>query len=597
MQEVTRLFDLLPYYAEAFKPKDDVLAGKENGKWVKYSIHQYTSQAENISYGLLQLGIQPGDRVATIASSRPQWNIVDMGILQIGAIHVPIYSTISETDYKYILDHAGVKVLFISGRDIFRKIGHLFSEFTQLIGIYAFEETEGVAHINELLMLGKENQKPEKISRIKKGIKPDDLATIIYTSGTTGHPKGVMLSHDNIISNFKAVKDVPPVGEEGRALSYLPLCHIYERMLVYLYQYVGVSVYYADNPATVGENLRDIKPHILSTVPRLLEKVYERIINSGRKLKGIKKMIFFWAVRVGMRYEMNGANGPYYALKLKIARKLVFNKWQEALGGNLRVIASAGAALQTRLNRIFWAAGIPVLEGYGLTETSPVVSLSNFEKNGVKFGTVGPIIHNVTVKIAHDNEILCKGAGIMKGYYKEPELTALAIDKDGWFHTGDQGKIESNGHLKITGRKKEIFKTSFGKYVSPEMIENRFKESPFIDALMVVGENQKYAAAIIVPDFSHLRAWCEIKGVPFTNNREMIALERIRKRYQKEIHKFNKHLGATEQIKSYELLDTEWTVDSGELTATLKLRRTFIGNRYKPNIEKLFRKQDEMSEV
>lgn len=597
MQEVTRLFDLLPYYAEAFKPKDDVLAGKENGKWVKYSIHQYTSQAENISYGLLQLGIQPGDRVATIASSRPQWNIVDMGILQIGAIHVPIYSTISETDYKYILDHAGVKVLFISGRDIFRKIGHLFSEFTQLIGIYAFEETEGVAHINELLMLGKENQKPEKISRIKKGIKPDDLATIIYTSGTTGHPKGVMLSHDNIISNFKAVKDVPPVGEEGRALSYLPLCHIYERMLVYLYQYVGVSVYYADNPATVGENLRDIKPHILSTVPRLLEKVYERIINSGRKLKGIKKMIFFWAVRVGMRYEMNGANGPYYALKLKIARKLVFNKWQEALGGNLRVIASAGAALQTRLNRIFWAAGIPVLEGYGLTETSPVVSLSNFEKNGVKFGTVGPIIHNVTVKIAHDNEILCKGAGIMKGYYKEPELTALAIDKDGWFHTGDQGKIESNGHLKITGRKKEIFKTSFGKYVSPEMIENRFKESPFIDALMVVGENQKYAAAIIVPDFSHLRAWCEIKGVPFTNNREMIALERIRKRYQKEIHKFNKHLGATEQIKSYELLDTEWTVDSGELTATLKLRRTFINNRYKPNIEKLFRKQDEMSEV
>jgi len=596
MQEVTRLFDLLPYYVEAFKPKDDVLAGKENGKWVKYSIQEYISQAENISSGLLQLGIQPGDRVATIASSRPQWNIVDMGILQAGAIHVPIYPTISEADYKYILNHAGVKVLFISGRDIYRKIGHLFGEFTELIRVYAFEETEGVAHLNELLLLGKENHKPEKISRIKKSIKPDDLATIIYTSGTTGHPKGVMLSHDNIISNFKAVKDVPPVGEEGRALSYLPLCHIYERMLVYLYQYVGVSVYYADNPATVGENLRDIKPHILSTVPRLLEKVYERIINSGRKLKGIKKMIFFWAVRVGMRYEMNGANGTYYALKLKIARKLVFNKWQEALGGNLKVIASAGAALQTRLNRIFWAAGIPVLEGYGLTETSPVVSLSNFEKNSVKFGTVGPIIQGVTVKIAHDNEILCKGAGIMKGYYKEPELTAMAIDKDGWFHTGDQGKIEPNGHLKITGRKKEIFKTSFGKYVSPEMIENRFKESPFIDALMVVGENQKYAAAIIVPDFSHLRAWCEIKGVPYTNNREIVALERIRKRYHKEIHKFNKHLGATEQIKAFDILDTEWTVDSGELTATLKLRRTFINNKYKSNIEKLFKKQDDLSE-
>jgi long-chain acyl-CoA synthetase len=401
-----------------------------------------------------------------------------------------------------------------------------------------------------------------------------------------------MLSHNNIISNFKAVRDIPPIGEEGRALSYLPLCHVYERMLVYLYQYLGISVYYAENPATVGENLREIKPDILSTVPRLLEKVYERIINSGRKLTGAKKMIFFRAVNVGMHYELNGAKGPYYTLKLNIARKLVFSKWQEALGGKLKVIVSGGAALQPRLAHVFWAAGIPVLEGYGLTETSPVIAVNNFEKNGVKFGTVGPVLKNTTVKIANDHEILCKGPGLMQGYYKEPSLTAAAIDIDGWFHTGDLGQLEPTGQLKITGRKKEIFKTSFGKYVSPEIVENRMKESEFIDALMVVGENQKFAAAIIVPDFTHLRTWCEIKDIPYTSNTEMIALERIQKRFHKEIHKYNRHLGAAEQIKAFELLSTEWTVDSGEITATLKLRRSIINERYKNSIDKLFNRQN-----
>jgi len=593
MQDVTRLFDILPHYAESFKPKDDVLAGKDNGTWIKYSIKDYISHADNISYGLLKLGIKPGDNVATISGSRPEWNLVDMGIQQAGAIHVPIYPTISESDYKYILEHAEVKVIFVSGRDTYRKIEHLVDDLKGLIAIYSFKDTEGVKHLDELISLGKENAQPGMIKEIKDAIKPGDLATIIYTSGTTGNPKGVMLTHYNIISNIKAVQHIPPIGEEGRALSYLPLCHIYERMLVYLYQYVGISVYYAENPATVGDNLREIKPDILSTVPRLLEKVYERIINSGRKLTGIKKMIFFWAVSVGMRYELNGARGPYYALRLKVARKLVFSKWQEALGGNLKVIVSAGAALQPRLAHIFWAAGIPVLEGYGLTETSPVIAVSNFEKDGVKFGTVGPVIKNVTVKIAEDHEILCKGPGIMQGYYKEPELTATAIDSDGWFHTGDLGRMEPEGQLKITGRKKEIFKTSFGKYVSPEMVENRMKESEFIDALMVVGENQKYAAAIVVPDFNHLRSWCEIKGVPYTSNKEIIALERIQKRYHKEIHKYNKHLGATEQVKAFELLDTEWTVDSGELTATLKLRRSFINERYKSIIDKLFNRQED----
>ena len=588
MEDVTRLFDILPHYLKSFKPKDDVLAGKDNGQWVKYSINDYISHADNISYGLLNLGIKPGDNIATISGSRPEWNLVDMGIQQAGAIHVPIYPTISESDYKYILEHAEVKVIFITGRDIYRKIEHLVGDMKGLLGVYAFKDTDGVKHLEELILSGKENPQQEQVSKIKDSIKPDDLATIIYTSGTTGNPKGVMLSHENIISNFKAVRDIPPMGEEGRALSYLPLCHVYERMLVYLYQYLGISVYYAENPATVGENMREIKPDILSTVPRLLEKVYERIINSGRKLTGAKKMIFFWAVNVGMHYELNGAKGPYYALKLKIAQKLVFSKWQEALGGKLKVIVSGGAALQPRLAHVFWAAGIPVLEGYGLTETSPVIAVNNFEKGGVKFGTVGPVLINTTVKIAEDHEILCKGPGLMQGYYKEPVLTANAIDSEGWFHTGDLGRMEPEGHLKITGRKKEIFKTSFGKYVSPEMVENNLKESEFIDALMVVGENQKYAAAIVVPDFNHLRSWCQIKGIPYTSNTEMVALERIQKRYHKEIHNYNKHLGATEQIKAFELLNTEWTVDSGELTATLKLRRSLINERYKSTIDKLF---------
>jgi long-chain acyl-CoA synthetase len=593
MEDITRLFDILPHYAKSFKPKDDVLAGKDNGKWIKYSIDDYISHADNISYGLLKLGIKPGDNITTISGSRPEWNLVDMAIQQAGAIHVPIYPTISESDYKYILDHAEVKVIFVTGREIYRKIEHLVGEMKGLLGVYSFKETEGVKHLDEIIKLGKDNAQPDRVNEIKNSIKTDDLATIIYTSGTTGNPKGVMLTHQNIISNFKAVKDIPPIGEEGRALSYLPLCHVYERMLVYLYQYLGISVYYAENPATVGDNLREIKPDILSTVPRLLEKVYERIITSGRKLTGAKKIIFFWAVKVGMHYELNGARGPFYALKLKIARKLVFSKWQEALGGKLKVIVSGGAALQPRLAHVFWAAGIPVLEGYGLTETSPVIAVNTFEKDGVKFGTVGPVLKNTTVSFAEDHEILCKGPGLMQGYYKEPELTAAAIDSDGWFHTGDLGQMEPTGQLKITGRKKEIFKTSFGKYVSPEMVENSMKESEFIDALMVVGENQKFAAAIVVPDFVHLRTWCEIKDIPYTSNTEMVAMERIQKRFHKEIHKYNKHLGAAEQIKAFELLSSEWTVDSGEITATLKLRRSLINERYKSAIDKLFNKQED----
>lgn len=591
MAEVLRLFDLLQYKKNTHKFKEDILAWKENGEWVKYSIDQYIDAANKVSYALLALGLKPGDHVATISNSRPEWNFMDMGILQAGMVHVPIYPTISESDYQYILNHSEVKIVAISGKEILRKIEHILPEIKAIKEVFAFKETEGVKPFSELLALGEANQNEEALDQIKAKINSDDIATIIYTSGTTGNPKGVLLSHKNILTNIFGVEHIPPVGEEGMALSYLPLCHVYERMLNYLFQYVGISVYYAESPVTVADNLKDIKADLFASVPRLLEKVYDKILATGRKQKGIKKSIFFWALHLGLRYEPTGGNGFLYDVKLKIARKLVFSKWQAALGGNIKVIVSGGAALQPRLARIFWAAGIPVLEGYGLTETSPVIGVNSFEPGGLMVGSVGRAIANVEVKIAEDGEILTKGPCVMKGYFKEPELTREAIDQNGWFHTGDTGHIEKNGHIVITGRKKEIFKTSFGKYISPEMIENHLKESIFIDTALIVGENQKYAAALIVPDFTFLKAWCAKKGIPYTSNEEMIQVDRIQKRFAKEIMIYNKELGAHEQIRSFELLADEWTVDTGELTASLKLRRPFITKKYEPQIGKLFNKQ------
>jgi len=593
MENVTRLFDLLPRYEQMFRPKDDVVAGKENGEWVKYSIGKYREAADAISYALLGNGITKGDKVATIMTSRPEWNFIDMGIMQTGAVHVPVYPTISESDYKYILNHAGVKFLFISGRDIYRKIEHILPDVGDLKGVYSVRETEGTLLLEDFSASGRQQANPQLLEKVKAEVDTDDIATLIYTSGTTGNPKGVMLTHANIISNFIAVKHIPPFGEEGKALSYLPLCHVYERMLNYLYQYLGISVYYAESMATIGDNMREVKPDILTTVPRLLEKIYDRIMNTGRKLKGIRRFIFFWAVNLGLKYEMYEVNGWFYSLQLRLARKLVFSKWREAVGGNMKVIVSGGAALQPRLARVFWAAGIPVLEGYGLTETSPVIAVNDFSENGNCIGTVGRVLECVTLKIANDGEILCKGPNVMPGYYKEPELTSEAIDNEGWFHTGDIGRLESTGHLRITGRKKEIFKTSLGKYISPEMIENKFKESSFIDTLMVIGENQKFAAALVVPDFPHLRGWCAIKDIPYTTDAEVIALPRVRKRFQQELDKFNKFFGATEQVKRFELIDHEWTVDSGELTASLKLRRRYINEKYDLIIKKIFNLDDD----
>ena len=586
--EVTRIFDLLPYYEKKFKPKDDVIASKEDGKWKKISIKEYREIVDNISYGFLALGVEPGDRIAQISPNRVEWNMVDMAILQIGAIHVPIYPTISESDYKYILGHAEVKLVFISGNELLRKIQHILPEVPSIQGIYTYKDLHEYKHLNELIDLGQQNRSPEKLEAVKASIKPDDVATIIYTSGTTGTQKGVILSHANIISNFLAASYIPPFGEEHKAVSYLPLCHVYERMLNYLYQYLGISIYYAENMGTITDNMKEVHPEIMSTVPRLLEKVYDKLVATGQKLKGPKSWIFWGAFHLALRYELKGANGWFYEWKRKRYDKLVYAKWRAALGGEINIMVSGGAAMQPRLGRLFTCAGINILEGYGLTETSPVIAVSDFSENGIKFGTVGPVLRGVEVKIAGDGEICVKGPNVMIGYYKDEQMTKEVMDSDGWFHTGDLGHLEPEGQLKITGRKKELFKTSFGKYVSPQLIEDKLKESLFIDQLIVVGENQKFVGALIVPDFTFMKSYCERKEIPFGSNAEVIANPVIRKRFQKEIDKYNKQFGDTEKIKTWDLLDTEWTLENGEITPTMKLRRPFICEKYDDQIKQLF---------
>lgn len=585
---ITRIFDLLPHYAASFKPKEDALACKEDGVWKKYSISYYIQMADNITSGLLALGIGKGDKIATITNNRPEWNFLDMAIMQAGAIHVPVYPTISPADYRYIFNHAEIKFVFVAGEEMGRKIREVAEQCAGIREIFTFKYRESFRNIYDVAELGQSNPEPELVESIKKSIQPDDLATIIYTSGTTGNPKGVMLSHRNIISNFKAVSYIPTFGEEGKALSFLPLCHIYERMLNYLYQYLGISIYYAENLAAISDNIREIKPDMMCCVPRLLEKIYDKILATGRKQKGIKRVVFFWAVNLALHFDVQGRNNPWYKLKHSVADRLVYSKWREALGGNFKIIVSGGASVQPRLVRTFRAAGLPVYEGYGLTETSPVIAVTSTDANGIKVGTVGPPLRGVEVKIADDGEILARGEGVMLGYYKDPELTAGVIDRDGWFHTGDIGHFEKQGQLRITGRKKEIFKTSLGKYIAPELLENRIKESPFIDNLMVVGENQKFAAALVVPDFNHLRSWCRIKEIEYTSDAEMVADPRIKTRLMKVIDSYNKHFGSTEQIRKVEFMTSEWSTASGELTPTLKLKRAVIADRYRPQIEKLF---------
>ncbi len=586
--EVNRLFDLLPRYKELCPGKEDALAGKEDGVWKKYSTDQFIENSNDLSYGFIKLGVKKGDKIASITFNMPDWNILDMALYQIGAIHIPIYPTISDTDYKYILQHAEIKYLFVAGKDLHRRINHLVAGIPTIKEIFTFKNLSGVRHLDELIKLGKNDPKPSKLEKIKKSIDPEDIATIIYTSGTTGTPKGVVLSHKNILSNVHAVSYIPPFGPEHHALSFLPICHIYERTMNYILLYKGLSMYYVSNIAEVANHLKEINPYVMTTVPRLLEKIYDKIMAKGMALKGIKRQIFLWAHNLGMKYDIGREKEIIYGIKLKIARKLVFSKWKAVFGTNLDIIVSGGAALQPRLNRIFWAVGLRILEGYGLTETSPVIAVNNFDPKGVKFGTVGPVLNNLQVKIANDGEILVKGPSVMQEYYKAPELTAEVFDEEGWFHTGDVGLITPEGQLKITDRKKMIFKTSFGKYVSPQLIEDKLKESPFIDHIMVIGSNQKFPAALIVPNFEHLKTWCEINDIKYTTNNEMVDNKNIKKQIDEDIKNHNQSLGEYERIKKYVLLDHEWSVENGHLSATLKVRRSHLSKKYENIINDIY---------
>ncbi|MBL7884876.1 MAG: long-chain fatty acid--CoA ligase [Bacteroidia bacterium] len=585
---VTRVFDILPQLKEKYN-KPNALAAKENGKWVTYSTDQFIETATNLSYGLLQLGVVAGDKIAIIANNRPEWNFTDYGIQMCGAISVPIYPTISENDLNFILNDAQVKYIFISNTDMYAKVSTVAKSCACVKEIYTFDKVANAKHWLEVTELGKKNPNASELEKIKSTIQPNDLLTILYTSGTTGNPKGVMLSHNNLISNSLASQNLCPFQSHWKALSFLPLNHVYERMLTTLYMYRGISIYYAESLETIGDNLKEIKPDVFSTVPRLLEKVYDKIVAKGTDLTGIKKKLFFWALDLGLRYELNGANGWWYEFQLKIANKLIFSKWREALGGNVVAAVSGGAALQPRLARVFNAAKITVLEGYGLTETSPVVAVNNFLPNSIRFGTVGPVIDGVTVKIAEDGEILVKGPNVMLGYYNRPDATAEVIDADGWFHTGDIGTFVENRFLKITDRKKEIFKTSGGKYIAPVMIENKLKESPFIEQAMVLGENQKYASALIVPAFAFIKDYCTRKNIPFTSNEGIIKNETIKARIIKEVEKVNAGLAQYEKIKNPELLAREWTIDNGEMTPKLSLKRKVIMANNQILIDKIYK--------
>jgi long-chain acyl-CoA synthetase len=592
--EVTRTFDIIDQLLEKY-PREDALAVKRNGRWEKFSTQEYKNNVDYFSLGLLSMGFKPGDKIVTMSNNRPEWNFMDMGMAQVGVIHVPIYANNSERELKHIFAHSEARMLIVSSKELYDRVIKIANNTENIEKVWSIDPVEGVSNFDEIIELGKKNKDVyyNDFTSIRDKINPDDLLSIIYTSGTTGLSKGVMLTHTNFLSNVKATKDILPIGEGHRSLSFLPLCHVLEREVNYLHQFKGIGVYYAENIDSIGENLREIKPHGFTTVPRVIEKLYDKIMLLGKELTGVKRKLFFWAVNLGLRYELNGANGWWYEQQLKLANKLIFVKWREALGGNIKVIVSGGAALQPRLARIFYAAGIPINEGYGLTETSPVISVNHPKYPYIKFGTVGPVIDNVEVKIAEDGEILMKGPNLMKGYYKDPEKTKEVIDKDGWFHTGDIGELGEYNILKITDRKKEIFKLTTGKYVAPQLVENKFKESPFIDQLMVVGEGEKFAAAIISPDFEVLHKWATNNNVTYRDNVDLIDHPKVIARIQKEVDRINATLSRHRQIKKFALTCRPWTPDTGELSPTLKLKRKQLKKTYKKKLDYLYGYSDD----
>lgn len=589
MVSITRLFDF-PYYQQESYNLPVALATKKNGVWEKTSSQEYIAKANAVSRALLRMGVQKDDKIALITSTnRTEWNIMDIGILQTGAQNVPIYPTIAEEDYEYILNHSGSIYCFVSDTEVLQKVNAIKANVPTLKEVFSFDEIAGCKHWTELLTLGADESNQAEVEAKKESIHTDDLATIIYTSGTTGKPKGVMLSHKNIVSNvLDSAPRIPFDAGNSTALSFLPICHIFERMILYIYQYYGVSVYFGESIDKISDNLKEVQPTVITAVPRLLEKVYDKIYAKGGELTGIKKKLFFWAIDLGLKYEPYGANGFWYEFQLKIARKLIFSKWKEGLGGKLDLMVSGSAALQPRLTRVFAAAEIPVMEGYGLSETSPVIAVNDQRNKGFKIGTVGKVIRNVEVKIAEDGEILCKGPNVMLGYYKDQEKTAEAL-KDGYFHTGDIGEIDKEGFLKITDRKKEMFKTSGGKYIAPQLIENAMKQSRFIEQIMVIGEGEKMPAAFIQPNFEFVKEWAKIHKISLgSTNAEIASNPDVIKRIDSEIEEINKKFGHWEQIKRFELTPDVWSIDGGQLTPTLKLKRKIIKEIYKDLYAKIY---------
>ena len=589
--EITRTFDLLERYRKQFD-KPDALVSKKKGQWVKVSSREYIEDATLFSYGLLSMGFKKGVKIATISVNCPEWNIADMGMAMAGVVHVPVFNTLCVGEYQYIFEHSGVKAILVSDQNIYNCIEPALGTMDRGM-VFSFSPVEGITSWLEIIERGKENREKfrEELEEIKNSIRPDDFTTLIYTSGTTGQSKGVMLSHRNLVQNFLVAARVFGLRPDEKYLSILPLCHVGGRLGNYQTQYSGTSIYYAENMGSIAKNMKDIRPEGFDAVPRILEKIYDTIIAKGKDLAGMKRAIFFWAVKTGLNFRISGFGLGFYRMKLRIADKLVFSKWREAIGGKVRLVGCGGASLQPRLERIFWACGIKILNMYGLTETSPIITINRAEKPDLCLGSVGCVIDGVNVKIADDGEILCKGHNVMLGYYKDPDLTASVFDKQGWFHTGDIGYMKDDKFLMVTDRKKEIFKLSNGKFIAPQLIENKLKESILIDQAMVLGEHEKFASALISPNFAYVSDWCSKRNISFGTKEELIQLPPILEILNEEVEQLNKTLNGPEKIMRHRLVPDEWSAASGELSPTLKLRRKFIDAKYQELIRKIYMKQ------
>lgn len=588
MKSYTRLFDII-YYQNEHYPQKKCLTTKYGNEWKSISTAELISKVNQLSRALINLGLKAGDKVGIISSNnRTEWNIVDLACQQIGVIDVPIYPTISPKEYAYIFNDAEIQYVFASNQEIVNKVNAVYSEIPTLKGLYSFEDIENTTNWRVLFEEEYLEHQPE-VEKRKSQVKSKDLATLIYTSGTTGNPKGVMLSHNNIISNVEATTLELPLKDGQVCMSFLPLCHVFERMVMYSYMVKGAEIHYAESIEKIGDNLKEIRPHFFTTVPRLLEKVYDKIVNTGHSLTGIKKQLFFWALNLGLKYDWREKQSFLYSQQLKLANKLIFSKWREALGGRIQGIVSGSAPLQERLCRVFSAANIPVREGYGLTETSPVLTYNRFSASDAMLGTVGIPLNNVELKIAPDGEILAKAPSVMMGYYKQPEKTAEVFTKDGFFKTGDIGELIDGKFLKITDRKKQLMKTSGGKYVAPQPIEEKFKESMLIEQMIVIAEGEKFTSALIVPSVEHLSNWCKLHDIDTSCKFEdLICNKKVLEKFDETIDGFNKNFSHIEQIKKYKLLPKEFTIEDGELTPTMKLKRKSIVKRYKKEIDEIY---------